>query len=87
MMAMMKQKQYAFAATIAPRDSVPGHKMDVNHEDGDSCIIICRCDDTDRENNVPIGYYLGHVQRSGYAERRFGTTKGRLSLGQGWQIR
>ena len=67
-MAMMKQKQYAFAATIAPTDSVSGHKMDVDHEEGDLCII-CRCDDTDGENNGPLGY-LGHVQRSRYAERR-----------------
>lgn len=67
-MAMMKQKQYAFAATIAPTDSVSGSKVDVDHEEGDLCII-CRCDDTDGENNGPLGY-LGHVQRSRYAERR-----------------
>ena len=65
---MMKQKQYAFAATIATRDSVSRHKMNVKHEDEDLCII-CRCDDTEGENNGPIGY-LGHVQRSRYAERR-----------------
>jgi hypothetical protein len=42
--------------------------MDVDDEEGDLCII-CRCDDTDGENNGPLGY-LGHVQRSRYAEMR-----------------
>lgn len=67
-MDMMKQKQNAFALTIAPSDSESGNKMDVDDAEGDLCII-CRCDDTDGENNGPLGY-LGHVQRSRYAEMR-----------------
>lgn len=65
---MMKQKQAAFAATIAP---TPGQesKMDEGEdEDADLCII-CRCDDADGENNGPLGY-LGHVQRSRVAQMR-----------------
>jgi hypothetical protein len=67
-MDMMKEKQNAFAATIAPSDPATSNKMDVDNEEGDLCII-CRCDDTDGENNGPLGY-LGHVQRSRYAQMR-----------------
>lgn len=68
-MEMMKQKQNAFALTIAPTDpAAAANKMDVDNDEGDLCII-CRCDDTDGENNGPLGY-LGHVQRSRYAQMR-----------------
>jgi hypothetical protein len=63
-MEMMKKKQEAFVKTLAPSETGTGgvDKMD-DGEDADLCSIICRCDDTDGENNGPLGY-LGHVQRS-----------------------
>jgi len=68
-MEMMRKKQNAFAETIAPAEAGSDNKMDIdNNEEGDLCII-CRCDDTDGENNGPLGY-LGHVQRSRYAQMR-----------------
>jgi hypothetical protein len=66
-LAMMKEKQAAFAATIAPA----GHGTlmdDAEDEEADLCII-CRCDDTCGESNGPLGY-LGHVQRSRVAQVR-----------------
>ena len=65
---MMKQKQAAFAATIAP---TPGqeNKMDEGDDEEADLCIICRCDDADGENNGPLGY-LGHVQRSRVAQMR-----------------
>jgi len=66
-MEMMRKKQVAFAETIAPTETEPSNKMEIDNE-GDLCII-CRCDDTDGENNGPLGY-LGHVQRSRYAQMR-----------------
>jgi len=70
-MDMMKKKQSAFAATIAPTESNLEGKMDVDEDEQDLCII-CRCDDADGENNGPLGY-LGHVQRSRYAHMRSST--------------
>jgi Proteolysis_6 C-terminal/Putative zinc finger in N-recognin (UBR box) len=67
-MDMMKKKQSAFAATIAPSDDKTEGKMEVDENEADLCII-CRCDDADGENNGPLGY-LGHVQRSRYAQMR-----------------
>ena len=68
-MEMMKRKQNAFAATLAPADGEGnGNKMEVDQDESDLCII-CRCDDADGENNGPLGY-LGHVQRSRYAQMR-----------------
>jgi hypothetical protein len=57
---MMKRKQAQFAATV----STSGAQSDQasSEQEADLCII-CRCDDTDGENNGPLGY-LGHVQRS-----------------------
>jgi hypothetical protein len=64
---MMREKQATFAATIAPAGQ--GTLMDdAEDEEADLCII-CRCDDTNGENNGPLGY-LGHVQRSRVAEVR-----------------
>mmetsp|Transcript_26267 Transcript_26267/g.39764 ORF Transcript_26267/g.39764 Transcript_26267/m.39764 type:complete len:3039 (+) Transcript_26267:216-9332(+) len=67
-MEMMRKKQNAFAETIAPSEAGSDNKMDIDNEERDLCII-CRCDDTDGENNGPLGY-LGHVQRSRYAQMR-----------------
>jgi Putative zinc finger in N-recognin (UBR box) len=61
-MDMMKRKQAAFAETISKIDVPSGAENEAGPEETDLCII-CRCDDTDGENNGPIGY-LGHVQRS-----------------------
>lgn len=66
-MEMMKRKQKAFAATIAPSAESIGSKIGANDET-DLCII-CRCDDADGENNGPLGY-LGHVQRSRVSQMR-----------------
>ena len=65
---MMKKKQAAFAATIAP---TPGQENKMDEEDGEEAdlCIICRCDDADGENNGPLGF-LGHVQRSRVAQMR-----------------
>lgn len=60
---MMKKKQAAFAATIAPSE-----KSNEQTSSADLCII-CRCDDADGELNGPLGY-LGHVQRSRGAQIR-----------------
>jgi hypothetical protein len=57
-MAMMRQKQKVFAATVHIDDD----KAEEN-EGGNETCIICRCDDADGDNNGPLGY-LGHVQRS-----------------------
>ena len=65
MLEMMKKKQSAFQATMAPSDSGPEKAVD---EEADLCII-CRCDDVDGENNGPLGF-LGHVQRSRVAQMR-----------------
>ena len=65
-MEMMKKKQAAFAATIAPTDT-PSEGESADQE-SDLCII-CRCDDADGENNGPLGY-LGHVQRSRMLQMR-----------------
>jgi hypothetical protein len=67
-MEMMKVKQAAFAATITPADVPSGGKNEDNEQETDLCII-CRCDDTDGENNGPLGY-LGHVQRSRMVQMR-----------------
>lgn len=67
-LAMMKQKQAAFAATISPSSGLGSKAGDTEDEEADLCII-CRCDDTDGENNGPLGY-LGHVQRSRVAQMR-----------------
>jgi hypothetical protein len=61
-MDMMKRKQAAFAETIDANKSATDVDMEVSDQESDLCII-CRCDDTDGENNGPLGY-LGHVQRS-----------------------
>ena len=61
-MDMMKRKQAAFAQTIGAKTSTVDVDMEVSDQESDLCII-CRCDDTDGENNGPLGY-LGHVQRS-----------------------
>ena len=67
-MEMMKKKQEAFVKTLTPNEAKSAdEKMDVG-ENVDLCII-CRCDDTDGENNGPLGY-LGHVQRSRSAQIR-----------------
>ena len=66
-MEMMKRKQAAFAATIAPSEQ-PNAESEGQESESDLCII-CRCDDTDGENNGPLGY-LGHVQRSRVAQMR-----------------
>ena len=70
-MDSMKKKQSAFAATIAPTKNYVAGKMGVEEDEEDLCII-CRCDDADGENNGPLGY-LGHVQRSRYAQIRMST--------------
>ncbi len=67
-MEMMKKKQEAFVKTLTPNEAKGADdKMD-DGENADLCII-CRCDDTDGENNGPLGY-LGHVQRSRAAQIR-----------------
>lgn len=63
----MRKKQAAFAATIATGDE-PSAGGDETDSEQDLCII-CRCDDTDGENNGPLGY-LGHVQRSRVSQMR-----------------
>ena len=65
MLEMMRKKQSAFQATMAPSESGPEKAVD---EEADLCII-CRCDDVDGENNGPLGF-LGHVQRSRVAQMR-----------------
>jgi hypothetical protein len=67
MLAMMRKKQSAFQATMAPSDNVD-NKVDDMDEEADLCII-CRCDDADGENNGPLGF-LGHVQRSRVSQMR-----------------
>ena len=64
-MEMMKLKQKAFAASMGPFDDEVDTKANAEVE---TCII-CRCDDSDVENNGPLGY-LGHVQRSRMAQLR-----------------
>ena len=61
-MDMMKRKQAAFAESIGSIKSAIDVDVEANDQETDLCII-CRCDDTDGENNGPLGY-LGHVQRS-----------------------
>ena len=61
-MDMMKRKQAAFAESIGTNKTTTSVDMEVSDQEADLCII-CRCDDTDGENNGPLGY-LGHVQRS-----------------------
>ena len=70
-MEMMKKKQDNFVKTLAPNETKGvDDKMD-DGENADLCII-CRCDDTDGENNGPLGS-LGHVQRSRAAQIRAST--------------
>jgi hypothetical protein len=61
-MDLMKRKQAAFAETLNAPNSTSETHFQVNEQESDLCII-CRCDDTDGENNGPLGY-LGHAQRS-----------------------
>jgi hypothetical protein len=68
-MELMRQKQNAFAATIAPVEIGTGEKMEALKDDESDLCIICKCDDADGENNGPLGY-LGHVQRSRSAQMR-----------------
>ena len=61
----MRRRQKEFAACIAISDDVQKKQtnlIDSCDDEGDLCII-CKCDDTDGDNNGPLGY-LGHVQRS-----------------------
>jgi hypothetical protein len=72
---MMKSKQAAFAATIAPSNN-PSAETDGDGSEADLCII-CRCDDADGENNGPLGF-LGHVQRSRVSQMRATIEAGKL---------
>jgi hypothetical protein len=67
MLEMMRKKQSAFQATMAPTENQDNKDVD-KEEEADLCII-CRCDDADGENNGPLGF-LGHVQRSRVAQMR-----------------
>lgn len=67
MLEMMRKKQSAFQATMAPTENQDNKDAD-KEEEADLCII-CRCDDADGENNGPLGF-LGHVQRSRVAQMR-----------------
>jgi len=66
-MERMRQKQSAFLTSLVTSgDTIGGGASFMDEEEaeneGDLCII-CRCDDSDGEQNGPLGY-LGHVQRS-----------------------
>lgn len=87
-MEMMKLKQAAFAATISSDTVVKGSNDDPVTE-VDLCII-CRCDDTDGDNNGPLGY-LGHVQRSRMLQMRsmgesFERDKGKQALVNSYRV-
>lgn len=64
---MMKKRQNMFLSTISPTD-MPSAGNDEEENETDLCII-CRCDDSDGDNNGPLGY-LGHVQRSRMTQMR-----------------
>jgi hypothetical protein len=58
-MAMMRQKQRNFAASIDQSEATTTEaKMD------EECII-CRCDDADGQNNGPLGYLLDTYRNLG----------------------
>lgn len=88
-MEMMKRKQAAFAATMAPLDVPSGGNNEENEQETDLCII-CRCDDADGENNGPLGY-LGHVQRSRMLQMRstgecFHRDEGKHALANSYRV-
>lgn len=68
-MEMMKMKQKAFAASFGPFDDEEADGTDAQMDSERETCIICRCDDSDIENNGPLGY-LGHVQRSRMTQLR-----------------
>lgn len=78
-MEMMKKKQDDFIKTLAPAESSQGAGNKMDDGGGADLCIICRCDDTDGENNGPLGY-LGHVQRSRAAQVRASTEASANSL-------
>lgn len=64
-MEKMKMRQASFAASLANSEGESKKMDDSFHsfDDEEDLCIICKCDDTDGDNNGPLGF-LGHVQRS-----------------------
>jgi hypothetical protein len=64
----MKKKQDTFMAQMTDAEGSVIDDSKQSQDDKDLCII-CRCDDTERENYSPLGY-LGYVQRSRQCQMR-----------------
>ena len=77
-MERMMKAQSSFAASLSVENG--GTELDAEAEDDEEAdlCIICRCDDTDGENNGPLGF-LGHVQRSRALQLRSSAEASQLS--------